>query len=365
MSRRLAHGDALGRRDVRFTIAALIARFKVTRAVKLASNETPFGASPRVIAALTGMTAATAGCRDSHCVALRSALGSFLDFPIDRIMVGNGSESLIELACFAFLNPGERVVTQAPCFGLQESFAKAMAARVDKVPFNTQLRFDVPAWRRALSKPVKIAVIANPSNPVGCRLDTGQFREVVQAAPEDTLLLIDETYSEFAQGTGFPNSLMVLAGQRRPWLVVRTFSKAYGLAGLRIGYGVASSADVVKTLDRVRAPFNLNAIAQSAAIAALTDQDHVRRSVQRIRFERQRLRQSLEKSGYAVAQSHANFLLFDCGEPASELAERLLERGVIVRPCRDAGYERFIRVTVGSGCDNEQFLAALSEVARR
>jgi histidinol-phosphate aminotransferase len=238
---------------------------------------------------------------------------------------------------------------------------------MDKVPFNSQLQFDVPAWRRALSKPVKIVMIANPSNPVGCRLDTEQFREVIEAAPEDALLLIDEAYYEFAQGAGFPNSLAELARQRRPWLVVRTFSKAYGLAGLRIGYGygVASSADLIEVIDRGRAPFNVNAIAQSAAIAALTDQDHVRHSVQRIRFERQRLRQSLEKSDYTVASSHANFLFFDCGEPASELAMRLLERGVIVRACRDAGYERFIRVTVGSGSDNEQFLAALSKVARR
>jgi histidinol-phosphate aminotransferase len=238
-----------------------------------------------------------------------------------------------------------------------------MSATVEKVPFNPQFEFDVETWRRALAKPVKIVAIANPSNPVGCRLDSDQFRALVESAPEDAFLLIDEAYYEFAQDAGYPNSLVELSRQHRPWLVLRTFSKAYGLAGLRVGYGIASSAGVVDALDRVRTPFNVNALAQIAAAAALADRDHVQRSVVGIRLEREYLRSQLQAAGYFVAPSHANFLFFDSGEPAATLAERLLAWGVIVKPWREQGYERFIRVTVGSRSDSVQFLAALTETS--
>jgi histidinol-phosphate aminotransferase len=346
-------------------IEAVRSRYKLDRIAKLASNENPFGASPRALAALADMAALTASYPDGQCVALKKALSGFLGVPAARIAVGNGSENLIELACLAFLNPGERVVTADPCFGLHEIFARAMSAQVEKVPFDAHFQFDVPQWRRVLAKPAKIVMIANPSNPVGCRLDVEQFRSVIAAAPPDALLLIDEAYYEFAHGAGFPDSLAELARQERPWLVLRTFSKANGLAGLRVGYGIASSAHLSETLERVRTPFNVNAAAQAAAAAALADQEHVSRSVQGILQERAIVRRGLEQAGYAVAPSHTNFLFFDSGEPAVPLAERLLARGVIVKAWRDPGYERFVRVSVGSPADNEQFLAALNDVAGR
>jgi histidinol-phosphate aminotransferase len=346
-------------------VEAVRSRYKLDRIAKLASNENPFGASPRALAALADMAALTASYPDGECVALKKALARFLGVPAARIAVGNGSENLIELACLAFLNPGERVVMADPCFGLHEIFARAMSAQVDKVPFDARFQFDVPQWRRVLAKPAKIVMIANPSNPVGCRLDVEQFRSVIASAPPDALLLIDEAYYEFANGAGFPDSLAELARQERPWLVLRTFSKAYGLAGLRVGYCIASSAHLGETLERVRTPFNVNAAAQAAAAAALADQEHVSRSVQGILQEREIVRRGLEQAGYAVAPSHTNFLFFDSGEPAVPLAERLLARGVIVKPWRDPGYERFVRVSVGSRADNEQFLAALNDVTGR
>lgn len=341
------------------------ARFKVDRIAKLASNENPFGASPRALAALANMASLTANYPDGDCVGLKDALARFLNVPAARIVVGNGSENLIELACLTCLNPGERVVMADPCFGLHEIFARAMAARVDKVPFDVHFEFDVSRWSQALATPAKIVMIANPSNPVGCRLSVAQFRGVIDAAPRDALLLIDEAYYEFAQGAGFPDSLSELTRQERPWLVLRTFSKAYGLAGLRVGYGITSSAQLAEALGRVRTPFNVNAPAQAAAAAALADQEHVARSVQGIVLERERVRLVLEQAGYRVAPSHTNFLFFDSGELAVLLAERLLARGVIVKAWRDPDFERFVRVTVGSRADNEQFLAALQDVAER
>lgn len=340
-------------------------RYKVDRIAKLASNENPFGASARALAALANMASLTASYPDGDSVDLKEALTRFLNVPATRIVVGNGSENLIELACLTFLNPGERVVMADPCFGLHEIFARTMAARVDKVPFDVRFEFDVPRWQQALATPAKIVMIANPSNPVGCRLNVAQFRGVIGAAPRDALLLIDEAYYEFARGAGFPDSLTELARQERPWLVLRTFSKAYGLAGLRVGYGITSSTRLAEALGRVRTPFNVNAPAQAAAAAALADQEHVAVSVQGIVLEREQVRRALEQAGYRVAPSHTNFLFFDSGELAVPLAERLLARGVIVKAWRDPGYERFVRVTVGSRADNQQFLAALHDVAER
>jgi histidinol-phosphate aminotransferase len=344
---------------------AVRSRFQVARVAKLASNENPFGPSPRAVAALADYASWIANYPDGESTALRHALAAHLGVDPERIAVGNGSENLIELACLAFLNPGERVLTPTPCFGLHEIFALAMDARVEKVPFDAELRYDVALWRRALAAPVKMIMLANPSNPVGCRLDAGQLHELVLSTPEDTFLLIDEAYFEFARGAGYPDSLRELEGQSRPWLVLRTFSKAYGLAGLRVGYGIASSAALIERLDRVRTPFNVNAAAQIAATAAIADQAHVSRSVQGILAEREWLRGELAGLGLRAAESHVNFLFVASGEPAAALAERLLAHGVIVKPWREPGFEEYLRVSVGSRADSEQFLRALHAVRRR
>jgi histidinol-phosphate aminotransferase len=341
---------------------AVRSRYKVERVAKLASNENPLGASPRVIEALCNLRGLVASYPDGESDTLKHALAAFLGVSADRVVIGNGSENLIELACIAYLNPGDRVLTPAPCFGLHEIFARMMGATVDKVPFTSKFEFDVESWRAALAGPTKLVAIANPSNPVGCRLSREQFRTLVANAPEDALLLIDEAYFEFARDADHPDSVADLAEQSRPWLVLRTFSKAYGLAGLRVGYGIASSARVIEALNRVRTPFNVNTVAQAAAVAALTDQDHVQRSVNGIRGERGYLRTRLESAGYFVAPSHANFLFFDSRESATVLAEKLLAHGVIVKPWRETEYGRFIRVSVGDRADSDQFLAALGEV---
>ena len=356
---------ALPKYNAGLPVESVRSRSKVERIAKLASNENPYGPSPRALAAVADIASLLATYPDGNCSVLRSSLAAFLGVPAARIIVGNGSENLIELACLSFLNPGDRVLTQEPCFGLHDIFARMMSAQVDKVPFDTRFEFDMAAWERALARPAKIVMIANPSNPVGCRLDDAQFRTVVERAPQNALLLIDEAYFEFARGPGHPDSLERLSRQSRPWIVLRTFSKAYGLAGLRVGYGIASGEEIIDTLERVRTPFNVNTVAQIAAAAALSDQEHVQRSVAGITLERDFLKRTLEVAGYFVAPSHTNFLFFDSAEPAGPLAERLLERGVIVKPWREPGYERFVRVTVGNRADSEQFLTALSDVGSK
>ena len=344
-------------------------RYGVDTIARLGSNENPFGPSPAVGAALRDMADAIGQYPDANSTALRAAIAARTGVEPADIVVGNGSENLLELLCLAFLSPGDLVVTLLPSFGLHEIFPRMMGAQVDMVPVTDAMEFDVDAWCAALgggARPPRMAILSNPSNPVGCMLDADAFDRVVQAAPPETLLVIDEAYYAYARLTpGFPDVLTRLRAQERPWIVLRTFSKAWGLAGLRVGYGLASHAELVRMLDRVRTPFNVNLAAQRAALAAWGDADHMEKAVQETVAQREILRTQLRDLGVAVAPSAANFLFVDLRRANGPVAEALLARGIIVKPWKEAGYEHFIRVSVGAAADNRLFVAALADILRQ
>ena len=344
-------------------------RFGVDTIARLGSNENPFGPSPAVGAALRDMADAIGQYPDANSTALRAAIAARTGVEPADIVVGNGSENLLELLCLAFLSPGDRVVTLLPSFGLHEIFPRMMGAQVDMVPVTDAMEFDIDAWCAALgggARPPRMAILSNPSNPVGCMLDADAFDRVVRAAPPETLLVIDEAYYEYARLTpGFPDALTRLRAQERPWIVLRTFSKAWGLAGLRVGYGLASHAELVRMLDRVRTPFNVNLAAQRAALAAWTDADHMEKTVRETVAQREILRTQLRDLGVTVAPSAANFLFVDLRRANGPVAEALLARGIIVKPWKEAGYEHFIRVSVGAAADNRLFVAALADILRQ
>lgn len=344
-------------------------RFGLDTIARLGSNENPFGPSPAVGAALRDMADAIGQYPDANSTALRAAIAARTGVEPADIVVGNGSENLLELLCLAFLSPGDRVVTLLPSFGLHEIFPRMMGAQVDMVPVTDSMEFDIDAWCAALgggARPPRMAILSNPSNPVGCMLDADAFDRVVRAAPPETLLVIDEAYYEYARLTpGFPDALTRLRAQERPWIVLRTFSKAWGLAGLRVGYGLASHAELVRMLDRVRTPFNVNLAAQRAALAAWGDADHMEKAVQETVAQREILRMQLRDLGVAVAPSAANFLFVDLRRANGPVAEALLARGIIVKPWKEAGYEHFIRVSVGAAADNRLFVAALADILRQ
>lgn len=327
---------------------------------KLSNNENPFGFSAAVGDALRPLTNGLGTYPDPSSRHLRTKLAERLGVSIGRITIGNGSENILELLCQAFIGAGDRVVTQSPCFGLHEIFPLMMGGRVDKVPLSQGFSFDSAAWQQALAQPTKMVLISNPSNPVGTVIESEEFLTLVDAAPKNALLVIDEAYFEYAEGdTNFPDALSRLAHQPRPWMVLRTFSKAYGLASLRIGYGIASHDWLVEILDRVRTPYNVNGWAQCAALAALSDQDHVKKGVALIAHERIRLSQLVRNIGLAVAPSHTNFLFIDTGRNAVGIANDLLRQGVIVKPWREHGFESFIRMSLGTPDDNDFFFQAL------
>ena len=345
---------------------AVRSRYGVADIARLASNENPYGASPAVARALVDVARHAGIYPDAQCTALRAALADRTGVPAGQIVIGNGSEDILQMICQVFLSPGDRVLTQRPAFGLHEIYPRMMGAKVDLLDLTTSLAYDIDAWCDAIASGPKLVMLANPSNPVGCMFDAGEFSRLLAAASADTLLVIDEAYYEYARmAPGFPDVLSALRSQSRPWIVLRTFSKAWGLAGLRVGYGLASDPSLVQLLDRVRTPFNVNHAAQRAALAALGDETFMRRCVTETVRGREMLRTRLRERalpGVRVAPSAANFLFIDLGRPNGPVNEALLAKGIIVKPWKDRGFENFIRVSIGTPDDNERFLVALTEI---
>jgi histidinol-phosphate aminotransferase len=343
-------------------------KFNLVHVTKLASNESPFGVSPTVEEALRKSLADVWRYPDSYCTALREEIQGLTGLDGTRIVFGNGSEDVIDMLCKALLSPGDRVVTLAPSFGLHEIFPLMMGATVHKVAVNAAFEYDLPAWCSALSRPAKLVMFSTPSNPVGCVLTSLQLRTLCEASPPDSVLVVDEAYHEYAKGPTYADVLQVLSGQARPWIVLRTLSKAYGLAGLRVGYGLASDSDLAALLDKVRTPFNVNTAAQAAAVAALRDIDHLNASVVATIRERQTLLEQLSaleaacSYGLRIAPSSGNFLFIDTGRPSRDVAGALMRNGVIVKPWLEPQFDTFIRVTVGRSAENHHFMEALAKV---
>ena len=343
-------------------------RYGVQHVARLASNENPFGPSPEVAKVLDQLAQTVGLYPDANCRDLRAAIAQRTGAQPSQVVVGNGSENLLEVLCQAFLEPGDRVVTLLPSFGLHEIYPRMMGAHVRMVPVTSAWEFDVNAWCTALTEgpAPKMAMLSNPSNPVGCMLDAPAFRRILQATPQDTLLVIDEAYYEYAlHSPGFPDALAELRAQNRPWIVLRTFSKAWGLAGLRVGYGLASDESLVQILDRVRTPFNVNLAAQTAALAAWNDFAYMEQCVRDTVAQRDWLMRQLRDQGVEMAPSATNFLFLNLQRPNGPVVEALLTRGIIVKPWKEPGYETCIRVSIASVQDNAMFLQVFLEAMRQ
>ena len=351
--------------------AAVRERYRIERISRLASNENPFGPSPAVARALSGLAGEVGNYPDANCTALRHAMAERLGVAAGRLVFGDGSEDLVKLLCEVFLGPDDLALTQRPVFGLHEIYPRMMGAGVQLLELNAELGFDVAAWCAALRREPKLAFLPNPSNPVGCMMDAAAFARVLEATSERTVLVVDEAYHEYARhAPGYPDVLAQLAARRGPWIVLRTFSKAWGLAGLRVGYAIASELELAALLDKVRSPFNVNLAAQRAALAALSDAGHMEHAVARTVQLREALAAQLAAlaapgqplQGLRLAPSAANFLFMDIGRASAPVAQALLERGVIIKPWKDPGFEHFLRVSVGAAADNQRFVEALLEV---
>jgi histidinol-phosphate aminotransferase len=328
----------------------------------LSVNENPFGMSPRAITALQMAVQTGAIYPDGDCFYLREKLGEKLGVGPERIIAGNGSEDILSLICKVFINVGDKVLIPKPTFSLHHIYAAMMDAEVIEVPIDSALNFNATRWLDTLGslRQLKILMLANPSNPVGCSLTHTELTLIVNACPSDTLLVIDEAYVEYAaHEPEFPRVFEILQNQERPWIVLRTFSKAYGLAGMRVGYGICSHGTITNLLNRVRTPYNVNRLAQIAAIQSLDDQQHLAKTVQFTVREKDRMRDEILSWGIAVAPSSTNFLFIDAEASSIKVANYLLSKNVMVKAWRGVGYESFIRVSIGHQHQNELLLRNL------
>lgn len=339
-------------------------RMGVTDVVKLASNENPLGCSPAVRAVL-GRDHALARYPDGGGFALKARLAAFHDVAPEQITLGNGSNDLLEFVARIFLGPGRAAMYSAHAFAVYPLAAAAQNAPSVVVPARPvdaadAYGHDLTGFARALSDDVAAIFIANPNNPTGTCLPAGAVADFLGEVPESTVVVLDEAYWDYQEPATRPDIAALLA-RHRNLLVTRTFSKIYGMAALRLGYGLSHPA-LADLLNRVRQPFNNNALALAAGEAAIDDQDFVAESVALNRTERARLERALRERGLGVLPSHANFVAVDFGRDAAPVHQGLLEQGVIVRPMGSYRMPHFLRVTVGTEAENTRFLTALDTV---
>lgn len=327
--------------------------------VKLASNENPLGPSPLAVEALRAAAADVHRYPEDDPWALREALAEYLAVPAGWVAVGAGSSALLKLLAEAYLSPTDAVAYAWPSFILYPVVARLQEARELVVPLGPDGRYDLDALARAADG-ARLVVVCNPNNPTGTYVCGHELERFLDKVPEDTLVVLDEAYAEFARHAApdYPDGVRWVRDGRRV-AVLRSFSKVYGLAGLRVGYMVAPP-EVVEAVARVREPFQVSAPAQAAALAALRDRHHVARTLEVVAQGRSRLRSLTERLGVRSYPSVANFVWMDTGRPAEEVATALLERGVIVRPGPPGS--TWLRVSVGIPEDLDRLEDALAGV---
>lgn len=343
------------------TSAEVLGRFGLTEAVKLSSNESPFPPLPEVEAVVQAGLAGLNRYPDAASRRLRAALAERHGVANDQIAVGNGSGELIMLAGQALLDPGTSVVYADPSFAIYPHLAAAAGAEGIAVPLADDGGHDLEAMASAVDERTRLVLICNPNNPTGVYRSADAIERFLDLLPDDLAVLVDEAYFDFVTESD-AGRVAVIARSRPNLLVTRTFSKAYGLCGLRVGYAVGS-ADFVQALDQIRPPFNVNTLAQAAALESLRHPGPISRRVAELVSERERVCDLLANLGEAFTRSQANFILMDAGPDGTH--EALLRRGIIVRDGSALGVPGKLRVSIGTPAENDAFLTALADVRAR
>lgn len=331
---------------------------------RLHLNEPSFPPAPGVLAALRRAELALGRYPDGAGTALRGALAARLGVDDARIVLGAGSDELIALSAATFLAPGAHCVVPTPSFPRYRTCALLQGAALREVPVDAGGALDVDAMAIAACG-ATLVFAASPNNPTGGLLAARELQRFVTQIDGQALLVLDEAYFEFGRAAGGPDGLAALAGRGGPWMVLRTFSKAYGLAGLRVGYAVVSDPALADALNRSRSLFNVGALAQAAALAALADERYAIEQVGRTVAARERLRAQLEALGLTCLPSAANFLAAALPLSARDAIGQLAAEGILVAPVGPAPFDRHIRITIGADADHERLLAALRRIAGR
>lgn len=331
------------------------------RVLKLASNENPLGPSPKAVRAIKKALKDMNRYPDAASWYLKAKIATTHKTQIDRIICGNGSDEIIILAIKAFVEKGDEVVIAKPTFLIYQVAAGVAGANIKYVPLTKDLKYDLKAMKKAVTDKTKIIFIANPDNPAGSYVTKQELEEFFDGLPGNVIVYLDEAYFELARymAKDYPNGLDYL--DRPNLIVARSFSKIYGLAGLRVGYGVTSQR-IAQYLDKFRDPFNVNCLAQAGAAAAMDDKEFVMKTLKLVKEERQFLYDSLDKMGLKYIKTVTNFMMIDVKRDSKKVFEDMICKGIIIRDMKSWGYETFIRVSVGTRRENQAFIDTLKEV---
>ncbi len=331
----------------------------LTDAIKLASNENPLGPSPKALAAIQADLESLHRYPDSHVYYLKEDLAARLGVRPQQLIFGNGSDEILDLLVRALVPAGGEVLSTTHTFLMYGLITKAVGGVFRPVPLK-KLRVNLAAVARAVNPQTRLIILNNPNNPTGTVFYREEWEEFLAALPADVTIVLDEAYLDFADDPRVPSGLDYLS-EDRALVGLRTFSKAYGLAGLRVGYGYGPSP-LIDCLNRLRMPFNVNRMAQVAARAALTDDEFLARTLELILSGKEEIYRGLERLGLEFLPSQANFILIRVPRPGQEVFQAMLRLGVIIRAMDAYGLPGHIRVNVGLPQENRRFLAALSQV---
>ena len=330
--------------------------------IKLASNENPLGPSPKAVQAIRETLSKLNLYPDGQSYALRGALGDFLGVDRDFVAVGNGADGVIMQTCMAYLDEESEVIVSESSFPVYDIYTHVMRAKLVKTPLK-DYGLDLEAMADTITPRTRLIFVCNPNNPTGTIVTADQVASFMERVPDDVLVVFDEAYYELVDSDVYPETLAYVREGRANVMVLRTFSKIFGLAGVRLGYAIAVP-EVLAPVNRVKEPFAVNLLAQAAGVAALGDSAFVERTVGNTLKERRYLQEQFQDLGLEVVPSHTNFMLVKIGPQACEVQQALVRRGVIVRPCDGYSLPQFLRVTVGSREQNDRLIAALKDVLK-
>jgi len=335
--------------------------FEISDVVKLASNENPFGPSPKALEEIKRRSGELYIYPDQKSILLKEALSSKLGLGADQIVVGNGSDEVMLLIVEAFLSAGEEVIISENTFSLYESVTNIMEGKIKFVPLK-DFGYDINDICGQINDDTKLIWICSPNNPTGTITEKKEMDTLLKKIGPNTIVVIDEAYGDFVESKNYPNSLNYIK-EGKNVIVLRTFSKLYGLAGLRVGYGIGKP-ELIKYLNMVKLPFNVNKLAQSAAVAALNDVDFVNSSLKNNIEGKKYLCAELKKLNIRFIDSEANFIMVLFDKNADQLFIELMKKGVIIRPLTSFGLPNAIRVSIGTPPQNKRFIDALKEILK-
>jgi histidinol-phosphate aminotransferase len=331
--------------------------------IKLASNENPWGPSPRAVEAIQRVLGQIHYYPDSQCHELTRALAAYLRVHPDQLIMGNGADGIITQLCMAYLDEGNEVVVSRSSFPIYDHFTHIMRARLIKTPLK-DYGLDLEAMAAAINDNTRLVFVCNPNNPTGSMVTAAEVDAFMATVPGHVVVVMDEAYRELVVSDEFPETVSYVRQGRENVIILRTFSKVYGLAGIRLGYGIAMPS-LLGPLNQVREAFAVNLLAQAAGIAALEDTAFLQRTVETNHTARLWLYEQFARLGLLYVQSQTNLVLVKVGPRAGQVQQELLKHGVIVRPC--GGYDLcdFLRVTVGTPEQNATFVRELEGILRQ